>query len=109
MGKEVNILLKIAKFQKLLFTLTNGISKLYKIFLGCPNSKILLKIRHSMSVRNFGALNEPLNIFTKKFYFNHKVTPHRKRLYGVKIMKILAMKISHLGTFKVVPKLVNSS
>ncbi len=39
--------------------------------------KILTKIRLSIRIKNFGALNEPLNIFLKKFNFIHKVAPHR--------------------------------
>jgi hypothetical protein len=38
--------------------------------------KILLKIRLSLRVRNFAALNEPLNICLK-INFNPKVAPHR--------------------------------
>jgi hypothetical protein len=41
---EVNILLKRAKFKKIVIDINKWYQKLHKIFLGCPNSKILLKI-----------------------------------------------------------------
>jgi hypothetical protein len=45
-----------------------------KKFFGPNFEKNLLKNTLSIRVMNFASLNEPLNIFLTKFYFNPEVT-----------------------------------
>jgi hypothetical protein len=74
---------KMKKILKLLLTLTNGhkSSTGQKIFWPKLQKKILLKNRLSIRVRNLAPLNEPLNIFIKKFYFNPQSRPHIETLW----------------------------
>ncbi len=64
------------------------------IYASVPYAHVQYVLKGGM--RNFGNPNEPINILTI-FYFNPKVGLPL-RLYGVKIMKIWAIEISHLGT-----------
>ncbi len=60
--------------KRTLLTLTNGLKSSTEKKIFWPKlKKNLLKNKLSIRVRNFAPLNEPLNIFITKFYFNPKV------------------------------------
>ena len=70
-------------FKISLLMLTNGLKSFTekKNFLALTYKKSLLKNRLSICVRNFAHLNEPLNIFEKKFNFKPRSRPHVETLW----------------------------